>query len=213
MKHLSFSLATTGGLALALAACGDAADDEVIEAEPIEDVDTVAVVTYDPMTRDYALTPDQRQRRDAYDMDAMQTEFAGYHDEIVAEGGASGGTGDAAGSMNAEAGTTDAADQNNDAMASTSGASNSGDGAAHARSIMNWAYLDRNDDEQLSVAEYAIWALPMDPTEPVPNDTAPYLTSEEANKVADSFFFYDRDGNTYLSEQEFAAARRGDTVG
>ena len=22
-----------------------------------------------------------------------------------------------------------------------------------------WAYLDRNDDDQLSVAEYAIWAI------------------------------------------------------
>lgn len=78
---------------------------------------------------------------------------------------------------------------------------------------MDWAYLDRNSDGKLSVAEYAIWAIPVDPNKPKPNDQIkPYLNSDQANKAADSFFFFDKDGSTYLSPEEFARARRGEGV-
>ncbi len=80
------------------------------------------------------------------------------------------------------------------------------------RENMTWGYLDRNDDGKLSVAEYAIWAIPLDPNAPKRNDeTTPYLSAEQANKAADSFFYYDIDGDTYLDRREFTAARRGES--
>lgn len=82
------------------------------------------------------------------------------------------------------------------------------------RGSMNWSFLDRNEDGQLSVAEYAIWAVPLDPEAPKATDeTRPYVTAEQASKAADSFFYYDLDGDTYLSQREFTSARRGEDFG
>lgn len=174
------------GLALTLAACGDDTD----QVEPLDtEVDAIAVADFDPMTRDYTLNPEQQQARDAYDMDAMQEEYSGYRE----------GTGEGSAGGEPAAGPDAAATEASSDMPE--------------RSEMTWEYLDRNDDGQLSVAEYAIWAVPVDPNEPKPNDqTKPFLTSDQANKAADSFFYYDRDGNTYLSQDEFRAARTGETL-
>ena len=82
------------------------------------------------------------------------------------------------------------------------------------REHMTWTYLDRNEDNQLSVAEYAIWAIPLDPAAEAANDSdSPQLEPDQIDKAADSFFYYDVDGDTYLSRREFTSARRGDEIG
>ena len=201
MTHSKISLALATGLAMALAACGDNDAEEV----PVVAETTAVVADFDPMTRDYALSEDAQTRRDEFDSDAFQSEYAGYRDEIVSEqvrmGDDSGG--DSGTGMSEEDRTEmEAASQARDTSTNM-----------RARENMTWSYLDRNDDGQLSVAEYAIWAIPLDPTKPKANDQAPYLTAEQANKAADSFFYYDQDGDTYLSQREFTSARRGDMVG
>ena len=194
MTRQNLLLAATAGLAFALAACGDdAADEAEIAAEP--DLEAV-VVEYDPMTRDYQLSEEAQTRRAEFDDDAFREEYRGYREDIVGE------------QVNLTGG-----DDRTDAE--TAAAAQPRDAATNmrARENMTWSYLDRNGDGQLSVAEYAIWAIPLDPTQPQPNDeTQPFLTSDQANKAADSFFYYDQDGDTYLSQQEFSAARRGDNL-
>ena len=91
-------------------------------------------------------------------------------------------------------------------MADSSDSSNVA--ALPARSQMDFAYLDRNSDGQLSVAEYAIWAVPANPNTPVENDqTKPYISTDQINEAGKTFFYFDEDGNTYLSDGEFTAAR------
>lgn len=191
---LSLPLATAGAaIALALTGCGDdAADDaDMAAVEP-----DAVVIEYDPMTRDYLLDEDAQTRRAEFDEDAFQEEYSGYRDDIVGEQVTLTGSPDR---TDAE---TQAAAQPRDANTNM-----------RDRANMTWSYLDRNSDGQLSVAEYAIWAIPLDPAAPKRNDeTQPYLTSDQANKAADSFFYYDQDGDTYLSQQEFSAARRGDNL-
>ena len=76
------------------------------------------------------------------------------------------------------------------------------------RSEMDFAYLDRNSDGKLSVAEYAIWAVPANPNTPVSNDqTKPYITTAQINEAGQTFFYFDEDGDSYLSDGEFSAAR------
>lgn len=201
MTDSKISLALATGLALALAACGD---NEAEDTPAVTQTETAAVVAeFDPMTRDYTLSEDARTRRDAFDPDAFQQEYAGYRDEIGSEQVRMGDNRQSDGEMTDEdRAEMDAASQKRDANTNM-----------RARENMTWSYLDRNDDGKLSVAEYAIWAIPLDPTAPKPNDQPPYLTADQANKAADSFFYYDQDGDTYLSQREFTSARRGDMVG
>ncbi len=219
MKRISLLVAPS---LLALAACGS----EDVENTPVDDIDEIvdADTEYDPMTRDYTLTEDQQARRDALDSDATSAEYAGYRDEVRAEQdteesmaaerdanrmASNGGSNTTSGSGNGagadSSGSTDAS-AGDDTMPTRDANTN-----MRRRSEMTWSYLDRNDDGQLSVAEYAIWAIPLDPTEPEPNDARPpYVEQEEINKAADSFFYYDRDGDTYLDQREFTSARRGE---
>ncbi len=202
MKTLK-TTAILSTLALALAACGDDAEDPIVGSE-MADAEANQTVEYDPMTRNYTLSEEAQARRDAFDADAFQTEYAGYRDEIVDEQVQTGA--DAAGDADAQMSDEDRAEMQ--------AASQPRDTATNMRlrENMTWGYLDRNDDNQLSVAEYAIWAIPLDPNAPARNDeTAPYLTAEQANKAGDSFFYYDLDGDTYLDRREFTAARRGET--
>lgn len=192
------TLALATGLALALAACGDndaeEADVAAVETEPV-----AATEEFDPMTRDYELTGEAQTRRAGFDVDTFQSEYRGYRDEIAGSGESPSGS-----TPEAEATATGGTGQ------ATTGST--GTGMPDRRS-MSWSYLDRNSDGRLSVAEYAIWAIPLDPNAPKPNDqTKPYVTAEQANKAADSFFYYDTDGDSYLSQREFTTARRGDTV-
>ena len=196
MKQPRLLLAASAGLAFALAACADD-ETEQVDVAAVEADQTALAEEYDPMARDYTLDADAQERRSQFDEAAFQEEYRGYRDDIVGEQvSLTGGGGD----------TTDA---------EAEAAAQPRDPATNMRSRQNmtWSYLDRNSDGQLSVGEYAIWAIPLDPTQPAPNDeTQPFLTSDEANKAADSFFYYDQDGDTYLSQQEFSVARRGDTL-
>ncbi|GMM94217.1 hypothetical protein [Qipengyuania sp. MTN3-11] len=197
------NLALASGLALALAACGDSNDAEPIEANPEADMAANQQAEYDPMTRDYTLSEDAQTRRDEFDGDAFQNEYSGFRDEITSEQVRMGAD------MEAEADMTD------DDRAEMEAASQPRDAATNmrTRANMTWGYLDRNDDDQLSVAEYAIWAIPLDPNATAPNDQGqPELTADQANKAADSFFYYDIDGDTYLSRREFTSARRGEDL-
>ena len=185
-------------LALALAACGDdVAEDPVVGSE-MADVETAATAEYDPMTRDYALSDDAQTRRDAFDADAFRSEYDGYRDEVAAEQVA-----------NADEAAT-AADMSEDERSEMEAASQERDADTNMRRRQNmtWGYLDRNDDDQLSVAEYAIWAVPANPNTPVENDqTKPYISTDQINEAGKTFFYFDEDGNTYLSDGEFTAAR------
>lgn len=183
MKRLTM-IAMTSVATLGLAACGEP---EVAE-EPLVEEELVA----DPVVEDIGtpvageLTEEQQANLDALDVqatsDEYDTNYEAMQEEMAASAGAEG-----------------------DAMSAEAGA---GAGGIPPRSEMDFAFLDRNGDGELSVAEYAIWALPTNPTDPVPNDaTAPYLTEDQINEAAQTFFFFDEDGSTYLSESEFEEAR------
>ena len=191
-----------GALALALAACGNPAPDA---DRPLDTEATPAATTaeYDPMTRDYTLSEEAQTRRAAADMGAMQQEYGTFRNEIRDERVRMGNNRDAA------------ADMSEDDREEMTAAAQARDSATNmrTRANMTWGYLDRNDDDKLSVAEYAIWAIPLDPNATAPNDAGqPQLTADQANKAADSFFYYDADGDTYLSRREFTAARRGENI-
>lgn len=189
-------------LALALTACGNPAEDA---DRPLDTETTPAATTaeYDPMTRDFTLSEEAQTRRAAADMDAMQTDYGTYRDEIRGEQVRMGNNRDAG------------ADMSDDDRAEMTAAAQARDPATNMRTRANMTcgYLDRNEDDKLSVAEYAIWAIPLDPNASAPNDTGqPQLTAAQTNKAADSFFYYDADGDTYLSLREFTAARRGENI-
>ena len=197
---MNFPIKTTAlsTLALALVACGDdVADDPVVGSE-MADTETAMVDEYDPMTRDYMLGDEAQTRRDAFDADAFRSEYRTYRDEVAAEQVEQADDGDAAQDMSEdEREEMTAASQERDTQTNM-----------RLRQNMTWGYLDRNDDDQLSVAEYAIWALPTHPTEPARNDAkAPYLTQSQINEAGQTFFYFDEDGDSYLSQAEFQAAR------
>lgn len=212
---------TLSALALALAACGDEVDvEEPVVSSGLTDAELDTAVEFDPMGRDYTLSADQQAQRDAFDTDAFVVEYWTIRDEIgeeqveMVEG---------ADSMNA---SDSGADSGDDAAAGSGTMSETGDAEMEAaaqprdpetnmraRANMTFAYLDRNDDGQLSVAEYAIWAVPVSPANETASDQGqPELTANAINGAADSFFYYDTDGDTYLDDAEFAAARSGATV-
>ncbi|QZH75643.1 MAG: hypothetical protein JY451_03270 [Erythrobacter sp.] len=183
--------------ALSVAAC----ESEEEEPVPVEDVDTMG--TTEPMMEDgYPvagdLSAEQQAAYDAMDRQATSDEYDANREAMMAESGNSAGT---------DTGTSSGSTGNggNDNMASSGNSSTSG---IPPRSQMDFAWLDRNSDGQLSVAEYAIWAIPTDPTQPEPNDeTRPYLTQDEINTAGQTFFYFDDDGDTYLSQAEFTQAR------
>lgn len=198
------TLVAVSGLAMALAACGQDPETEVVVPEPMEDTDTVATTAdVDPMGRDYTLTQEAQERRSAFNVDDFNTEYTALQDENMSTSGMSGSTT-----------TSDSGQMAGNAGSDSSGTMAGGSsGGLRDRSAMTWEFLDRNSDGQLSVAEYAVWAIPVDPNNPKPNDELkPYVTPEQANRAADSFFYYDQDGSTYLSQSEFMNARRGADV-
>ncbi len=200
--NISIKTTALSTLALALAACGDdVAEDPVVGSE-MADTETAMVDEYDPMTRDYMLGDDAQTRRDAFDSDAFRSEYRTYRDEVVNE-------------QVAQADATDASQvMSDDEREEMDAASQERDGETNMRlrQNMTWGYLDRSDDDQLSVDEYAIWAIPLNPQHEAINDQGePELKADTINKAADSFFYYDMDGDTYLDRREFTAARRGET--
>lgn len=217
MKNLMFTTLASAA-ALSLAACGS----EDVENTPVDDVDELVDNDVNEVGYPVAgeLNVDQQTAYDAMDRQAVSDEFDMNYDairtervanaDLTADGGMSGSDAmNGSGSM----GSSDSmSGSGGDAMSGsgsmTSASSGSGMSDMPARSAMDFGWLDRNDDGMLSVAEYAIWAVPVDPTDPAPNDAKePYMTSEEINEAGETFFYFDQDGSTYLSEQEFAMAR------
>lgn len=207
MKLTKTTLALATGMSIALGAC---ADNDVEEVDMIETEEVVVADEFDPMTRDYTLNEDATTRRAAFDADAFDTEYRGYRDDIMAESDDAAMKADG---RSMEDGDNMSGDAGKDgAMAGSANMARDANSNMMSRSDMRWSYLDRNSDGQLSVAEYAIWAVPLDPNAPKANDeTKPYTSADQTNKAADSFFYYDIDGDTYLSQREFSSARRGET--
>ncbi|MGB7371970.1 hypothetical protein [Erythrobacter sp.] len=200
-------------LALALAGCGS----EDVENTPIDDIDEI-VDEDEPYPVGGELDETQQENYDALDRQAVSNEYDANRDAMMAGSGGS-TSGDDAGMGNDSdddmSGSMDS-DRANDASsgsgsmddgAMTAGGSTSGQTIIN-RSAMTFDYLDRDGDGNLSVAEYAIWAVEIDPTEPEPNDARPpYLTTDEINTAGETFFYFDDDGDSYLSAEEFEQAR------
>lgn len=202
-----FTLAATASLALALAACDDGA--EVEEDLAVDDaaMETEAVViTDDAYPVGGELDAEQQARLDAMDAEAVSEEYDRNREAMMAESGSSTTGTDSSGSAAMSSGDTASS---GDSMTSGSETASSGTTPAlRPRSQMDFAFLDRNDDGELSVAEYAIWAVPANPRTPAENDeTRPYLTPDQINEAGRTFFYFDRDGDTYLSQSEFMNAR------
>ena len=204
-------LAAVSGAALALAACSDDPNETPITQEAAPDMDA-EVLADDAMPVGGDLNETQQASYDAMDRQAVSDEYDANRDSMMAES--------SSGSINSDAMASNAdsmSGSSSEASTSTSGSStdamadNSGDSdvaALPARSQMDFAYLDRNSDGQLSVAEYAIWAVRANPNTPVANDqTKPYISTEQINEAGQTFFYFDEDGDSYLSNSEFTAAR------
>ncbi len=175
-----FTILAVSTAALALAACSDQQDETPITQEAADDMD-VAVMDDDAMMAENSSAPSNS--------DAM-----GSNSDSMT------------GASSANTTSTSGGSTSDDSMADSSDSSNVA--ALPARSQMDFAYLDRNSDGQLSVAEYAIWAVPANPNTPVENDqTKPYISTDQINEAGKTFFYFDEDGNTYLSDGEFTAAR------
>ena len=107
--------------------------------------------------------------------------------------GTTGGTG-----ATGQDGGTDANAMQGQTNAATGGTSGTGD----------FADLDRDDDNRLTPAEYAIHRLPSETAarQGATNDENPPFVSDEAlNEVATRFSQLDTNGDFYLSEEEFRA--------
>lgn len=211
MKKLAFLAVSTA--ALALAACSDDPNETPITQEAAPDMDA-EVLADDAMPVGGDLNETQQASYDAMDRQAVSDEYDTNRDAMMAESSSASDNSDAmesdTGSMSGSSGgastsNTDSSSSNN-AMADNSGTSNVA--ALPARSQMDFAYLDRNSDGQLSVAEYAIWAVRANPNTPVANDqTKPYISTDQINEAGQTFFYFDEDGNSYLSNAEFTTAR------
>lgn len=214
----AFTILAVSTAALALTACSDQQDETPITQEAADDMD-VAVPADDAMPAGGQLDETQQASYDAMDRRAVSDEYDANQDAMMA--GNSGAT-DGGNTMATDANTsgnptttgTSMSGSANTTASDTGSAASSGTGAAdqatplRARSQMDFAYLDRNSDGRLSVAEYAIWAVRADPDTPVANDrTKPYISTEQINEAGQTFFYFDEDGDTYLSDGEFTAAR------
>ena len=204
-------LAAVSGAALALAACSDDPNETPITQEAAPDMDA-EVLADDAMPVGGDLNETQQASYDAMDRQAVSDEYDTNRDNMMAESSSGSGNSDAMASntdgmsgSSSEA-STSTSGSSTDAMADNSASSDVA--ALPARSQMDFAYLDRNSDGQLSVAEYAIWAVRANPNTPVANDqTKPYISTDQINEAGQTFFYFDEDGDSYLSNAEFTAAR------
>lgn len=197
--------------ALGLAAC----DSEDVENTPVDDIDELVDedVSDEPYPMGGDLNEEQQANYDAMDWQAVSDEYDANMADMQSEmesgdGMADGSSGEG---MSDSGDTSDGASMSDDSMSSGSMSDDDASGSGTSlppRAEMTFSYLDRNGDGQLSVAEYAIWALPTNPTPPEPNDAVgPHLTQDQINEAGQTFFYFDDDGDSYLSEQEFQDAR------
>lgn len=206
-RHLTLPMIA---VALTLSAC----DSQDVENTPIDDIDEV-VDSDEGYPVGGELNEEQQAAFDSMDRDAAVSEYDANRASMMAEDGSAmetdqtasdaASTGQSADGMPGS--TADSADNDGSAMEGGSDDSSTSE-ALRPRSAMDFAFLDRNDDGQLSVAEYAIWAVRAHPTQPKPNDdTRPYTTQDQINEAGQTFFYFDQDADTYLSPEEFSAAR------
>lgn len=195
--------------ALSLAAC----DSQDVENTPVDDIDEI--VDEDVPEEGYPaggeLNEAQQANFDAMDWQAVSDEYDSNLADMQAERTSSsemqGSSPSSGNSMTADSTSNDSASTMSDSTSDMS------DSPMPSRSDMNFSYLDRNEDGQLSVAEYAIWALPTNPNPPEQNDArGPHLTQDEINTAGQTFFYFDDDGDTYLSQEEFQDARNSTRV-
>ena len=211
MKKFAFLAVSTA--ALALAACSDDPNETPITQEAAPDMDA-EVLADDAMPVGGDLNETQQASYDAMDRQAVSDEYDTNRDSMMAESSSASDNSNAMASntdsMSGSSGGTSASTSDS-SSSSTSSADNSGSSdvaALPARSQMDFAYLDRNSDGRLSVAEYAIWAVRANPNTPVANDqTKPYISTDQINEAGQTFFYFDEDGNSYLSNAEFTTAR------
>lgn len=204
----AFTILAVSTAALALTACSDQQDETPITQEAADDMD-VAVMDDDAMPVGGDLNETQQASYDAMDRQAVSDEYDTNRDTMMAENAsASGNSGAMASSgTNSSGNNMSGGNMSDDSM---SGDSMAGSDPAPipARSQMDFAYLDRNSDGRLSVAEYAIWAVRANPNTSVENDqTKPYISTDQINEAGQTFFYFDEDGNSYLSDSEFTTAR------
>lgn len=215
MQLKMFTLVGMGGL-LALTACGGndqrSADANMASANPITDNQMVPVAVAQP-----TLSAAQQQRRNALDSTAYEKQYRQLVDRMNSSNGVrtSGMTTDgnaemAGGATGSGVSNTSAASNANGSGGTegqTSNADTTTGHGAQARS-MSFEQLDEDHNGKLSVAEFAVFATGLDPTAPKPNDQKmPYATADQLNTAADSFFYYDQNGDTYLQPDEFARAK------
>ncbi|MEE4210973.1 MAG: EF-hand domain-containing protein [Parvularcula sp.] len=198
MKHIGLTTMASVAM-LSLAAC----DSENVENTPVDDIDEI-VDEDEPYPVGGTLNEQQQSNYDAMDRQSVSDEYDANRQTMIAQDGTSDGA-SASGMDDAGGQGSMGTEQSGSSDSSMAGASMS---SMPARSAMTFDYLDRNGDGQLSVAEYAIWALPTNPNPPEPNDAiGPHLTTEEINTAGQTFFYFDDDGDSYLSMQEFQDAR------
>lgn len=219
MKHLGM-IAMVSSAALALSACSS----EDVENTPVDDIDEI-VDEDENYPVGGEMNEDQQANYDAMDRQAVSDEYDANREQMMSESGAMQGDSMQGDSMQ-DSGDGSMMQDGDDAMAggsaNGSGSMDSGDSMSgssmngssgssswmRSRSAMDFGYLDHNDDGQLSVAEYAVWALPTNPNPPEPNDArGPHLTTDEINTAGETFFYFDQDGDSYLSQEEFQNAR------
>ena len=207
MKRALSMTALVSVAALGLAAC----DSEDVENTPVDDIDEIVDEDVnEPYPVGGDLSEEQQANYDAMDRQAVSDEYDANMAEMESGGGmadSSAGEGMSdSGSMSDSDAMSDSASMSDGSMSDD--ATSSSGTSLPPRGEMSFSYLDRNGDGQLSVAEYAIWALPTDPNPPEPNDAVgPHLTQDQINEAGQTFFYFDDDGDSYLSEQEFQDAR------
>ena len=203
----NFALIAVSATAIALAACSD--NETVEDDATIADTDTNAdMMADDAMPMGGDLSEDQQANYDAMDRQAVSDEYDANRDAMMSgdsTGGGMSGSDSMSGDNMSDRDMSENDMSGDDGMEGNDSAMST---SMPARSQMDFAYLDRNSDGQLSVAEYAIWAVPANPNTPVANDqTKPYISTDQINQAGQTFFYFDEDGDSYLSQGEFTTAR------
>ena len=192
-------LTAVAAACVAIAGCNS----EDVENTPIDDIDEVIAEDDEGYPVAGELSPEQQANFDAFDRDATVEEY----DTNQATLAVTDSTESDAGGVASDASRNDTSSNDGPGNSVTAKPSSNVE-PLRARSAMDFAFLDRNGDGQLSVAEYAIWAVRSNPREPKENDeTRPFTSPDQINEAGETFFYFDEDGNTYLSPDEFGAAR------
>lgn len=203
----STKLTLAAAALLTLGGCGDGAEQEVAEANmaaPVGDLAPDAVIIYPAGTEG------------SLEMNAMRSEVQ----RLQREGGsqAAGGTSGAGmGNQSSTAGMAGASGENQSASAGSAGgeggnqSSSAGMNGGQAGAAAGMGGFDRDNDGRLSPAEYAIHTLPSETAarQGATNDENPPFVSDEAlNQVITSFRQLDKNGDFFLSADEFQPKAR-----